>query len=849
MPESKTTDSALRNCRVLDLTEGGFNWCGKVLADLGADVIKVEPPGGSPTRDRGPFYKDEPHRERSLFWYSYCMNKRGITLDLENPHGQEQLRKLAAKADIVIESFTPRHITRLGLGYESINRINPGIIMTSITPFGQSGPYAHYKATDLIGWSMGGMQYVGGDDDRPPARISVPQAELQAGAQAAAGSMIAYWHRQQTGEGQHVDVSMQIAVIWTLMNATPLPPLHKINAERGGAYLRLGPVTVRAVFPCKDGYVSALVIGGLLGGSSTKALVVWMDEEGSAPDFMKERDWTAWVIPEVFAQGEEGERDIRAVEKHVTDFFTTKTKAEIFDRALTSRILVAPCNTVQDIWENPQLKARDFWTDVPHPELDAVLTYPGPYIKLSETPIRARRRAPLIGEHNDEVFGEWLVPSAETSRPAQESSSDARPSSFGTPSKMPLEGVKVLDFTWVGVGPITMKYFADHGAEVIHVESVTRPDVLRSVMPFKDAEPGFNRSQFPANYNTSKYGLGLNMAKPEARELVNRLITEWRPDIIAESFTPKAMRNWGLDYESVKKLRPDIVYFSTCQQGQTGPHAMYAGYGQLAAALAGYYNITGWPDREPAAPYGAYSDFINPPNALAAVISALEFRRRTGKGQHLDLSQFECATQFMTPAIMDFVINGRIMGRKGNSDDEYAPHGVYPCKEEERPLTGMGQSWCAIEVSSDEEWKALCSAMGSPAWANDVRFSTFEGRMGHEEEIDRLLGEWTAQYEAQELMNLLQEAGVPAGAVQSQADLREDPQLQHQGFFQWLDHTECGPMPYDGLQFLLSKTPGKLRMPHALVGEHNEFVVKELLLLSDDEIADLVIKEVLETSF
>ena len=849
MPNGKNTDSALHDCRVLDLTEGGFNWCGKVLADLGADVIKVEPLGGSPTRDRGPFYNGEPHRERSLFWYAYCINKRGITLDLESSYGQEQLRNLAAKADIVIESFTPGHMASLGLDYESINRINPGIIMTSITPFGQTGPYAHYKATDLIGWSMGGMQYLGGDDDRPPVRISVPQAELQAGAQAAAGSMIAYWHRQQTGEGQHVDVSMQIAVIWTLMNATPLPPLHKINAERSGAYLLLGPVSIKAVFPCKDGHVIALVVGGLLGGSSTKALVEWMDEEDAVPDFMKERDWSAWELTEVAARGEEGVRDIRAVEKHVTDFFATKTKAEIFDRALASRILVAPCNDVQDIWENPQLKAREFWTDVHHPELDASLIYPGPYIKLSETPIKVKRRAPLIGEHNDEVFGEWLSSSEETSESAQVSSSDVRQSSAATPSKMPLEGVKVLDFTWVGVGPITMKYLADHGAEVIHVESVTRPDVLRSLMPFKDAEPGFNRSQFPANYNTSKYGLGLNMAKPEARELVKRLITEWRPDIIAESFTPRAMRNWGLDYENVKKLKPDIVYFSTCQQGQTGPHAMYAGYGNLAAAFAGYYTITGWPDREPAAPYGAYSDFINPPNALAAVIAALEFRRRTGRGQHLDLSQFECAAQFMTPAIMDFVINGRVMSRRGNSDDAYAPHGAYPCKEEVRPLTGKGQSWCAISVSSDEEWKALCNAMGKPAWANDVRFSTFEGRRGNEEEIDRLLGEWTAQHEAQELMRLLQEASVPAGAVQSQADLREDPQLQHQGFFQWLDHTECGPMPYDGLQFLLSKTPGKLRMPHALVGEHNEFVMKELLGLSDDEIADLIIEEVLETSF
>ncbi|MFQ5933373.1 MAG: CaiB/BaiF CoA transferase family protein [Dehalococcoidia bacterium] len=418
---------------------------------------------------------------------------------------------------------------------------------------------------------------------------------------------------------------------------------------------------------------------------------------------------------------------------------------------------------------------------------------------------------------------------------------------------MALEGIKVLDFTWVGVGPITIKYLADHGATVIHVESVTRPDILRTVPPFKDGQPGINRSQFPANFNTSKYGLGLNMAKPQARELVKRIITQWKPDILAESFTLKAMRNWGLDYHSVRELKQDIIYFSGCQQGQTGPHALYAGYGQLAAALAGYFDVTGWPDREPAGPYGAYSDFINPPNAVTAIVAALEYRQRTGKGQHLDLSQYECATHFLAPAIMDCLVNGHVLGRQGNLDDAYAPHGVYPCKNggpsPNSPGAGRpGGSWCAIAVTSDEEWTALCKVLGNPPWSREGHFSTLAGRKQNEEELDRLLGEWTAQHQAEEVMELLQRQGVPAGVVQSQSDLWEDPQLKHRGFFQWLDHTECGPMPYDGLQFLLSKTPGKLRMPHALIGEHNELILKNFLGISDDEIADLIAGEVLETS-
>ena len=416
---------------------------------------------------------------------------------------------------------------------------------------------------------------------------------------------------------------------------------------------------------------------------------------------------------------------------------------------------------------------------------------------------------------------------------------------------MALTGVKVLDFTWVGVGPITIKYLADHGAEVVHVESVSRPDILRLTPPFKEGKPGINRSQFPANYNTSKYGLGINMAKPGARELMRRIITDWQPDIIAESFTPKAMRNWGLDYQSVQKLKPDIVYFSGCQQGATGPHSSYAGYGQLAAALAGFYQITGWPDREPAGPYGAYSDFINPPNAATAIIAALEYRRRTGKGQHLDLSQFECSTQYLAPLVLDYEVNDRVTGRRGNEDDTFAPHGVYPCKDREISDDGVeaaGGSWCSIAVTSDEEWVSLCSAMGVPSLSNDPQFATFAARKQNREELDRLIGKWTAEREAQQVMGLLQGAGVAAGVVQNQSDLWEDPHLKHQDFFQWLEHSECGPMPYDGLQFKLSSTPGKLRMPHATIGQHNELILKEFVNLSDEEIAELVAEEVLETS-
>ncbi len=689
----------------------------------------------------------------------------------------------------------------------------------------------------MIAWSMGGMQYICGDADRPPARITFPQAELNAGGQALAGTMAAFWHRQQTGVGQHVDVSMQVAVVWTTMNATPFPPLNGVNLERDGAFHSRGQLSVRQVFKCEDGFVTLLSAN-----ATVQKMLDWMLEEGALPDWLLGFD--ALSLDRVaMATGSdpEGVEIFHKIQTLEEQFVQNKSKLELYDRALSHRILLAPCNTVDDIAASPQLAAREFWTDLDVPAIEASLRHLGPFIKMDESPLKIRRPAPGIGEHNAEILEELGSETEKLSRaPAFKSDVDS--------PKLPFEGIKVLDFTWVGVGPITIKYLADHGAEVIRVESVGRPDVLRMAPPFKDGTPGINRSQFPASYNTSKLGLGLNMARPEGRKIIRDLIKTWQPDVISESFTPRVMASWGLGYDEVKKLAPDIIYFSTCQQGQTGPHSHYAGFGQLAASMAGYYHVTGWPDREPAAPYGAYSDFINPPNAFAAIVAALEYRRRTGKGQRLDLAQFECAAQYLAPAVMDYMVNGRVIGRRGNADDRFAPHGVYPCANAERKYTGDGPSWLSIAVENQEQWAAFCGVMSDSKLITDVSFSNMALRQENAAELDEKISAWTANRNARETMEKLQAAGVPAGVVQSQADLWEDPQLEHRKFFTWLDHAECGPMPYDGLQFLLSKTPGSLRMPQALIGQHNDVILREKLGMSDDEIGNLVAEGVLEAS-
>lgn len=391
------------------------------------------------------------------------------------------------------------------------------------------------------------------------------------------------------------------------------------------------------------------------------------------------------------------------------------------------------------------------------------------------------------------------------------------------------EGIKVADFTWVGVGPITTKYLADHGATVVRIESHTRPDVLRLAPPWRDGQPGLNRSQFFASFNTSKYGITLDLSKPAAQELAKKLVA-WA-DIATESFTPKAMRNWGLDYDHLKQVNPRLIMLSTCQQGQTGPHALYPGFGQLMASLSGYYHISGWPDRPPAPPYGAYTDFIAPRFAATVLMAALDYRRRTGVGQYIDLAQYEASLHFLAPALLDYRVNGRVLGREGNHSFRSAPHGAYRCQGEDR--------WLAISVSNDAQWQQFLTALGNPAWGQDPRFATQSRRLEHRDELDPLVEEWTVRQGAEAAAETLQRAGVPAGVVQNCLDLHQDPRLAAWGMFQYLEHQEMGPSPYEGHQFCLSKTPGELRWAAPVMGQHNEYVFTEILGLSREEIARL----------
>jgi len=401
--------------------------------------------------------------------------------------------------------------------------------------------------------------------------------------------------------------------------------------------------------------------------------------------------------------------------------------------------------------------------------------------------------------------------------------------------KQALDKIKVADFSWSAIGPITTKHLADHGATVVRVESHTRPGVHRTG-PYKDDIPSLDRSILFSWLNSSKYGMSLNLDKAKGREVAHRLIM-WA-DVLVESFTPGTMKKLGLDYETIRKVKPDIIYASTSCYGQYGPIALNPGYGQTATAQAGITNMIGWPDRPIAANSMPHTDFIGPPFLVTAIMAALDYRRRTGKGSYLDHSQIETGIHFFAPPVMEYAVNGRVMERDGNHYPHAAPHNVYPCRGNDR--------WCAIAVFTEEEWERFHDVIGNPLWIKDTKFATLKGRKDNEEELDSLIGNWTINFTPQEVMNRMQEKGIAAGIVKTIKEVFEDPQLEHHGFWRYLEHPVLGVHAHEGPPFSLSKTPDR-QFTSPCLGQHNEYIYKELLGFSDDEVADMLIEGVITT--
>ena len=397
-------------------------------------------------------------------------------------------------------------------------------------------------------------------------------------------------------------------------------------------------------------------------------------------------------------------------------------------------------------------------------------------------------------------------------------------------AKQVFEGLKVFDMTTSGVGPISMEHLAAYGATVIRVETSIVPCTTRGLAPFKDGCRHPDWSAVPLLFNKNKYAISLNLTSPKGLEIAWRFV-KWC-DVMGECFSSGVVAKLGLDYDSVIKVRPDIIYWSYNAQGQKGPHANWRGYGAQMSAVAGHYHFTGWPDRVVSSIYGAYNDFVAPRFGGVALIAALIHKKRTGEGQYIDGSQIEAGAMFMAPMVMDYLVNGRIQARQGNRVPNAAPHSAYRCQGLER--------WVAIAVTSDEQWEAFKKVIGEPEWAKDPKFNTLMGRKQNEDELDELVAKWACDQVAEEVMERMQQAGVPTGIVSNAEDLLEDPQLKHRGYYVELEgHPNIETsFHHDGRQESLSKTPARLYRAYGTVGRDNEYVYKQILGMSDEDISD-----------
>ncbi len=803
-------DGMLSPYRVLDLTDESGFLTGRILADLGADVIKVEPPGGDPARRIAPYYHDEPDPEKSLYWFAFNANKRGVTIDLEAPEGREQFAALAATADIVVESFAPGRMDALGFGFDALRRINPRCILVSISPFGQTGPYRDYKAPDIVAWALGGHMSICGPPEGPPYHVSHHSlACLLAGGDAAVGAMVALHQRLRSGRGQHVDVAIRDSVVQSTYQILATWDMQGVNRLMGQRPLALNfPWT----WPCQDGHVVNVIWSGNRGNERTGPLFAWMAAEGFEDPLVTAIDWELLTVDTITQEV------FDAVVNLTSRFFRSHTKTEIYEWSMGAGMGIIPVQNAADLAVSPQLLARDFWQPLEHDDLGEQLTYPGPWAVGHGAPPTLRRRAPLIGEHNAEI-----LPALASSAPA---AAETAPPPVAPDSK-PLAGIKVLDFGWFMTGPVTTRPLADYGATVVTIESVTRPDSIRLVGPHKDGVFGVNRGGDHAQRRTSHLGITLNLRSEEGKAVARRLVA-WA-DIVFDNFGADVMQRMGFGDEDLRAIKPDIIVLTCSGQGETGPHRAVKGGGTHFVALAGLHHLSGQPD-EPPQDVSVLTDFISPRFNTTLLLAAVDHQRRTGRGGYYDVSQFEAAVTLTAPLMLDHFANDRVPWRLGNRHVAAAPHGAYPCS---------GDRWCTIAVFSDDEWRAFVRVIGSPPWTHDPRFATLAGRKQHEDELDRHIRTWTRSRRPDEVTRLLQDAGVPAGEVARGEELMDwDPQLAHRGFWQTLEHPDIGPYRALAHAFRLSDAPLQMRPAH-MIGQHTAEILRDILGMDDEEIADL----------
>jgi crotonobetainyl-CoA:carnitine CoA-transferase CaiB-like acyl-CoA transferase len=764
----------LSDYRVLDLSDERGALCGQLLADLGAHVIRVEPPGGSPMRSAAP---------NELMWQVYARNCDSLAVDLATADGRRRFAEYARNADLVVDNDQLRS---LGIDVAELRASNPSLVHVSITAFGD-GPKRDYRSTDLIAQAASGAMAITGYHDGKPLRTGAITAWSHAGVAGAGAALLALRSAAQTGRGQDVDVSAQeacnLAASFSLLTAY-------VGASRIGRVGNVGGNVIPLIWRCKDGFVSMTIgfLGPMLGFAHN--LLKWMRAENCIDDALAGLDWPKYM-GSLRETGDVGH--LTAFKAALGKFFGDRTKNELLDGAIEHGALIVPVSTTHDLLASRQLATRDFWWKANG------TTMPGAFAHFSGHPLRLRARAPKLDSHA--LF-----------RPRARSSAAS-----ATTSPLPLAGVKILDFAWVMAGPWSTRVMADYGATVIKVESRTRLDLVRILGPFYGDKFSPETSASFASINAGKRSLELDPGTPEGKTTILELV-DWA-DIVVESFSPKAMKKWGLDYPSLAGRKPNLIMLSTCLFGQTGPHSLMAGYGTMGAALGGLALPTGEPGREPCGPFGPYTDYVAPRFSVVAMLAALHHRDRTGAGQHIDQSQAESAMHYLSLAVARASVSHDTPDRLGNTDSNMFPHDAYRC-------SGADQ-WVAIAVRDDADWQALVDAIDAPE-LSALRAANVAARRASGGAIDAAISRWSSDRSAVDVERRLQGAGVPAHAVMNATIVRDDAQLAHREHFVTTQHAQLGAVYVESVGYRFSHTRAAVGAIPALGGD-GDWIAREIL--------------------
>ncbi|MFN0026366.1 MAG: CaiB/BaiF CoA transferase family protein [Acidimicrobiales bacterium] len=813
----------LSHYRVLDLTDHRAQLAGHILRCLGAEVILVEPPDGSPARHIGPFAGDRVEVEGSLPFWAHNRGKKSVVVDLGSRAGRERLQQLVAGADVLIENEPVGDSSNMrGLDHQTLAALNPALVHVSVSPFGQSGPKARWAASDLTLLAASGALSLTGDRDRAPLLIApAPQAWLHGAAEAAQAALIALYERDHhSGLGQHADVSVQQAANQIAASQMLTAALNASRTQRYAGGVLYGGLDVKLMWACADGHVSVTFLFGAAIGPFSARLMEWVHEEGYCDEATRDKDWIDYTM--MLLDGREPVSEYERLRDQVlTAFFAAKTKAELLEQAIARRLLIAPVNTIADVAASPQLAARGYWDKVDQGALGLV-TFPGAIARPSLTPLEALPRAPQLGEHTEEVLGS--VPSK---RRAARRTATPRTGAA-------LAGLKVLDLMWVMAGPAASRVLADYGAEVIRVESMHRIDTARTLAPFVNNEGHPERSGLFNNLNGNKRGLALDLSSPVSQGVMMDLV-RWA-DVVVDAFSPHGMGSLGLGHDELLAERPDLVVASTCLSGQSGPLSPLAGFGTMAAAMSGFFHICGWPDRPPSGPFGAYTDYVAPRYFLCSVLAALAHRDRTGQGQYVDFSQAEASMHNLSWLLLDYHVNGRVAQRQGNDDARFAPHGVYPCAGED--------AWVAVVCETDRQWQEFCAELGKTA--APLGHLGVADRLARRGELDQLITAWTSSRTPDEVTAVLQARAIPAHGVSTSPEALADPQLRHRNHFVEVPHGNLGTTWMEGSRFVLSRTPATMRRAGPTMGEDTFDILTGTLGYDADRVAELAAQGILE---